>query len=329
MNKIFLVSSSHLSPEAIAFEVLPHYGLGQRSKCEYYSGGFNHTYRVTAEDGTIYFLRAYRKNWRTLADIQYELDVLKHLHQKNFPAAHPLPTQEGAYYIPVNAPEGERYIALFTLAPGPEISYEVDPELVAKEYGQAVANMHNALDDFYSPHPRFQLDLDYFTVQPLKYIEPFLQDRPEDWSYVKNFAKTLHQRLLALPVTDLELGFCHGDLQGYHANVSKDGTLTFYNFDCGGFGFRSFDLAVFLWCCRLQDAVASRWEPFIRNYKLHRSIKEVDVKAIPLFVCARYLWHIGVHAQNSPDWGIDFLNNEYFKDHLGRLRKAEEDYLLQ
>ena len=327
MNKFFPVSSAHLSPEAIALEVLPQYGLGEYAKCEFYSGGFNHTYRVTAEDGTVYFLRAYRKNWRALADIQYELDVLNHLNKKHFPAAHPLETRDGEYYYTVNAPEGVRYIALFTLAPGPEISYEVNPEQIAKRYGQAVAEMHNALEDFHSPHPRFKLDLDYFTTQPLKYIEPFLLDRPEAWQYVKNFAGQLRQRLLELPANDLELGFCHGDLQGYHANVSPDGTLTFYDFDCGGFGFRAFDLAVFLWCCRLQDAVNVRWEAFISAYKSHRSIKAVDEKAISLFVCARYLWHIGVHAQNSPDWGIDFLNIDYFKDHLERLRKAEEDYL--
>jgi Ser/Thr protein kinase RdoA (MazF antagonist) len=255
------------------------------------------------------------------------LDVLKHLRQKNFPAAHPLPTRDGAYFFPVNAPEGVRYIALFTLAPGPEISYEVDPDQVATSYGQTVAEMHNALDDFYSPHPRFQLDLDYFTKQPLQYIEPFLRDRPEDWLYVKNFAVKLRQRLLDLPANQLELGFCHGDLQGYHANVSPDGTLTFYDFDCGGFGFRAYDLAVFLWCCRLEDAVSVRWNPFINAYPENRVISELDIQAIPLFVCARYLWHLGVHAQNSPDWGIDFLNKEYFKDHLGRLRKAEEDYL--
>ncbi len=329
MNKIFPISSSHLSPEAIASEVLPQYGLGTHAKCEYYSGGFNHTYRVTAEDGTVYFLRAYRKNWRTLADIQYELDVLNHLHKKNFPAAHPLPTRNGAYYYPVNAPEGTRFIALFTLAPGPEISYKNNPGLVAMSYGHAVADMHDALQDFHSSHPRFQLDLDFFTKQPLQYIEPFLRDRPEDWRFVKEFAAKLYQRLSKLPVDDLELGFCHGDLQGYHANVSADGTLTFFDFDCGGYGFRAYDLAVFLWCCRLEDAVSVRWESFINAYCERRAINKLDIQAVPLFVCARYLWHIGVHAQNSPDWGIDFLNKDYFKDHLERLRKAEEDYLVK
>ena len=116
-------------------------------------------------------------------------------------------------------------------------------------------------------------------------------------------------------------------LQGYHANVAPDGTLTFFDFDCGGFGYRAYDLAVFLWCCRLQDAVAVRWAPFLKSYRETRSVHVRDVQAIPLFVCARYLWHMGVHTQNSPDWGIDFLNDKYFDDHLNRLRQAEKDYL--
>ncbi|PKO05011.1 MAG: hypothetical protein CVU41_13955 [Chloroflexi bacterium HGW-Chloroflexi-3] len=112
----------------------------------------------------------------------------------------------------------------------------------------------------------------------------------------KEFAGKLRQRLLELPADDLELGFTHGDLQGYHANVSPDGKLTFYDFDCGGYGFRAYDLAVFLWCCRLEDAVATRWDAFINAYREKRSIKELDIQAVPLFECARYLWHMGVHA---------------------------------
>ena len=173
-------------------------------------------------------LRSYRKNWRTLPDIQYELDVLNHLKEKNFPAAKPVPTLENQFYCPVNAPEGIRYIALFTEAPGHEISYEHEPETIARQYGHAVAQMHNALDDFHSPHLRFQLDLDFFTQQPLKTIAPFLLDRPEDWNFVQSFAETLRQKILDLPQSSLELGSCHGDLQGYHANVSPDGRLTFF-----------------------------------------------------------------------------------------------------
>ena len=325
---MFPVIASTLSPQAIAQDILPKFGVESVSECQLYTGGFNDTYWVKTADGQTYYLRAYRIRWRTLADIQYELDVLNHLKQKNFPAAKPIPCEDGKFFCAVSAPEGTRYLSLFSEAPGDEISYDAEPEKTAQRYGQAVAQMHNVLADFSSPHQRFHLDLAHFIDQPLRHIESFLvTSRPDDWKYVQHFAETLRQQIVSLPVDELEQGFCHGDLQGYHTNVAPDSTLTFFDFDCGGFGYRAYDLAVFLWCCRLEDAVAVRWEPFVNSYRVNRAINELDVKAVPLFVCARYLWHIGVHTQNSPDWGVGFLGDKYFNDHLKRLKQAEEDYL--
>jgi Ser/Thr protein kinase RdoA (MazF antagonist) len=141
------------------------------------------------------------------------------------------------------------------------------------------------------------------------------------------FAGRLRERIEALPVSALERGVCHGDLQGYHAKAGVAGRLTFYDFDCGGYGFRAYDLAVFLWCCRLEEAVEARWLPFLQGYGQTRQISELDVEAVPLFVCARYLWHVGVHAQNAPEWGAGFLDDDYFDTHLGRLHTAANDYL--
>ena len=325
---MFPVIESTLSSQALIKDVLPNFGLDSVSKCQFYTGGFNDTYRVKTTNGRTYYLRAYRIKWRTLADIQYELDVLNHLKRKNFPAAKPVPYKDGRFFCGVSAPEGMRYLALFSEAPGHEISYENEPEKTAQRYGQAEAQMHNALADFNSPHQRFHLDIEHFLDQPLKNIEPFLaSSRPDDWKYIQHFAETLRQRILSLPADKLEQGVCHGDLQGYHANVAPDGTLTFFDFDCGGWGYRAYDLAVFLWCCRLEDAVSVRWEPFIKSYRSNHLIQELDIQAVPLFVCARYLWHMGVHTQNSPDWGVGFLNDKYFDEHLKRLRQADEDYL--
>ena len=326
-SRTFPVIASTLSPEALMNAILPGFEVGAVTECKFFSGGFNDTYRTGTSDGRTYYLRAYRIQWRTLADIQYELDVLNHLKGKGFPAAKPVPYQDGRLFCAVPAPEGTRYLVLFTEAPGPEISYDQEPEKVAQRYGQAVASMHNALDDFSSPYPRFHKDIEHVIDEPLRYVEPFLAQRPHDWAYLRQFAETLRAQILALPAAELEQGVCHGDLQGYHANVAPDGTLTFFDFDCGGYGYRAYDLAVFLWCCRLEDAVAVRWEPFLHAYQGTRSINGLDVQAVPLFVCARYLWHMGVHTRNSPDWGIGFLNDKYFDNHLKRLRDAEADYL--
>ncbi|MGE5122890.1 MAG: phosphotransferase enzyme family protein [Acidobacteriaceae bacterium] len=328
MKHAFPAIASILSPEALGKDVLPEFGIGRVSQCRFYSGGFNHTYRVKTAEGGAYYLRVYRRPWRTLADIQYELDLLSHLQRKGFPAAYPIPYKDGQLFCARPAPEGQRILVLFQEAPGVEISYGAEPVTIARRYGQAVAQMHNALDDFHSSHSRFQLDLEHFIGHPLDNIRPFLSHRPADWDYLQRFAESLRKRILVMPAEKLEQGCCHGDLQGYHAQVDPDGRLTFYDFDCGGFGYRAYDLAVFLWCCRLEDAVPTRWTPFLDSYLATRSIHERDVQAIPLFVCARYLWHMGVHAQNSPDWGIDFLNDAYFDRHLNDIRQAEKDYLL-
>ena len=329
MSEPFSVIASTLSPQALVNNILPGYKVGAIAECRFFSGGFNHTYRIKTVEGSTYYLRAYRLKWRTLEDIQYELDVLNHLKNKGFPAAQPLLYEDGQFFCAVPAPEGVRYLALFSEAPGLEISYETEPEATARRYGQAVARMHNALDDFSSQHRRFHLDMAHFIDQPLRHIKRFLNHRQDDWHYLQRFSENLRQQMLSLPASDLEQGFCHGDLQGYHANVAPDGTLTFFDFDCGGYGYRAYDLAVFLWCCRLQDAVAKRWQPFLDSYRNTRAFNDLDVLAVPFFVCARYLWHMGVHTQNSPDWGIDFLNDEYFNSHLKDLRQAELDYLRE
>ena len=114
MNEIFPVLESILSPAELIDKVLPGFGLDDLAECSFYSGGFNHTYQVKTASGQTCYLRAYRRSWRTLADIQFELDMLAHLQQKGFPAARPVPYQDGNLFCSVPAPEGTRYLALFT-----------------------------------------------------------------------------------------------------------------------------------------------------------------------------------------------------------------------
>jgi Ser/Thr protein kinase RdoA (MazF antagonist) len=271
-------------------------------------------------------MRVYRAPWRTLADICYELDVLEHLRIQGYPAARLVPRRDGSLYAALDAPEGTRYAVLFTEAPGKLISYDEQPGQVAFGYGQAVASMHNVVADFSSPHERFRIDLNLLVDAPLRNIAPFLAHRPQDWDYLQLFAANLRQRIVDLPASELEQGFCHGDLQGYHAHVDADGTLTFFDFDCGGHGFRAYDLAVFRWCSRLKEQESVWWEPYLRGYRQVRPLADLDLQAIPLFVAARYIWHMGVHTQNSPDWGCAWLDDGYFDEKIGYLKAVEKDY---
>lgn len=326
MSVSFPATYSILSIAALVTDVLPDFNIGEIADCRFFSGGFNDTYRIKTIQGVVYYLRIYRSRWRSLPDILYELDALNHLHHKGFAAARPLPRRDGSLYRELTAPEGGRYAVLFSEAPGKLFSYDNQPEKMAFRYGQAVAQLHNAAADFTSPHQRFHIDLDLLIDAPLHNIAPFLLHRPDEWAYLQRFAADLRQRIVQLPASDLEQGFCHGDLQSEHANVDADGTLTFFDFDCGGYGYRAYDLAVFRWCSRLTGQEAVWWEPYLRGYRTMRPLCELDAQAIPLFVGARYIWHMGVHTQNAYDWGCGWLNDEYFDKKLNNLRSVESDY---
>lgn len=329
MNKTtFPVTYSILSAGALANLVLIDYNIGDLDRCEFFTGGFNDTYRIITTTGATYFMRVYRKPWRSVEDIQYELELLVHLHHQGFPAVCPLPRENGNLLTELNAPEGKRYVALFTEAQGTEPSYDEEPEAKAFQYGQAVARLHNAVQDFSSPHTRFHLDLDHLIDTPIRNIQPFLADEPDMFTHIRQFAQKVRQCIVNLPVRALEQGYCHGDLQGYHHRITADGTLTFFDFDCGGYGFRAYDLAVFRWCARLSDNENVWWEPYLKGYQGVRSLNDLDARAIPLFVCCRYIWHMGVHCQNASDWGCGWLNQEYFSKRIEQLRAAEKDYSL-
>ena len=327
MPEYFPVIHSTPSPQALIQEVLSTYNLAEILDCRLHSTGFNDTYRVTTLSGTCY-LRLYRTPWRSPADVGCELDALMHLHRQGFAVAYPLPRLDGSFINQLQAPEGLRCAVLFALAEGVEPSYDENPEEKARQYGIAVAGLHNALGGFTSPHERFHLDLDHLIAKPLRLIQPFLDHRPDLWTELNRIAGEIRQRIVNLPTSELEWDFCHGDLQGFHHRIAPDGTMTFFDFDCGGYGYRAYDLAVFRWCARLSDAESVWWPPYLRGYLSQRPMNDMDIEAVPLFVGCRYIWHMGVHCENSPDWGSGWLNQAYFDEKIKFLHQLEKDALI-
>jgi Ser/Thr protein kinase RdoA (MazF antagonist) len=255
------------------------------------------------------------------------LDALDHLRHKGVPAAYPLSRMAGGFLFEIKAPEGIRGVAVFVEANGHLLKYGEDSSSLGAAYGKAVAAMHTAWEDFASPHPRFRLDLEHLIDGPVERVEPLLAHRPHDLDYLKRFAAAVRRRIVE--IEDLEIAYCHGDLQGLHAHVDDEGVLTFYDFDCGGFGYRAYDLAVFRWSFRFDDQELPRWEPFLEAYREHRTLADQDLEAVPLFVCARHVWHMGVHAQNAPHWGYGSLNDAYYDRRIGWLRALAEDYGIE
>jgi Ser/Thr protein kinase RdoA (MazF antagonist) len=327
MSHKFPVTFTILSTDALVRRVLPEYGICDVVSCQLHSVNVNHTYEVHTRSGEAYFLRVYRHNYRNLEEVRFEMDALVHLHQRGASVAYPLPLKEGDFIQAINAPEGERYTVLFPAAAGKEPNYNDDVVRKAFEYGRAVAQLHRAADGFYSDQPRFKLDLTTLIDTPLQHIAPVLAYRPDDWAYTQDFAARTKEKIIQMPVDALEQGLCHGDLQGYHHHVDKTGQHTFFDFDFCGIGFRAYDLSVFRWCGRLSDKELVWWEPYLRGYLSERPLTPVDIKAVPLFICARHIWHMGLHTGNAKDWGYGDLKDSYFDWRMARLHELDKDYL--
>ena len=328
MPNYFPATHSTLSVKALTTDVLSNYDLNTISDFRLLNLGLNDTYVAKTTNSQKYILRVYRAGWRSLADISYELDVLLHLSNNGVPVSKPLPQKDGLLIQTLSAPEGTRYVVLFTYAPGkdPYPSYEKDTETIAFNYGKTVAKIYNAVQDFTSQHTRFPLDLDHLIEAPLKSIAPMLSHREEDWIYIQQLADKIRNRLDELPSDELEQGFCHGDFHGGNAHVADDGTITFFDFDCCGWGWRAYDIAVFRWGARLRDKEKEYWEPFLRGYTEERSINNIDLQAIPLFIAIRHFWLLGLHTGNGHDWGFGWMNDGYFDNAMKFFREWDTEY---
>ena len=320
----FPVTHSILSAAALMSEVLPNYAIGEPIECKLLDRSLNDTYLVrTAEDR--YILRAYRARWRSPPAIGYELDALLHLARKGLPVAAPIARRDGSFIQTLRAPEGGRQVVLFTYANGEGLDHD---EGQSQLYGRAVAAIHATTEDFQSAHSRFELNLAHLIDQPLAAIRPFLEHRPDDWAYLQGLAERVRRRLERFQRERLDFGFCHGDFHGGNAHIDTANTITFFDFDCCGMGWRAYDIAVFRWAAGREDA---QWQAFLRGYRERRDLHVRDLAAVPWFVAARHIWLIGLHTGNAQDWGAGWLNDAYFESGgaggLKFLREWEAEHL--
>ena len=203
-------------------------------RCNFVNLGLNDTYIVRA-GSSVYYLRVYRYGWRTKAEIQAELDLLTYLRRRRLPVSWPLRRKDGAYLTRIAAPEGPRYAALFTNAPGKQ-AYPLNLKQSCS-YGELAGRLHVCLDKAPDDDRRFHLDCPHLVDAPLRYIEPFLEHRKKDFDYIKGVGNELKLKIDdLLPKTKPEYGNCHGDRHGGNVNVDKNGNMTLYDFDCYGYG---------------------------------------------------------------------------------------------
>ncbi|WP_441958078.1 phosphotransferase enzyme family protein [Paenibacillus sp. TAF43_2] len=321
---LFPAAYSLLSTEALLSHIKAHYGIHESARLHYFLRGMNDTYILETEQGK-YIFRVYRADRRNQSEIAFELDLLNDLHAKGISVSVPIEKNDGTFINEFLVPEGVKYGVMFSFADGQEkrMQHPEDSRL----FGASVAQIHQAADDFTSEHTRGELDLEHLIDNPLRIIKQHMENRQEDYQFLNELVMRLKDQLNIHLEAGLDFGICHGDLHG-NTNVAftENGTLTHYDFDICGYGWRAYDIAEF----RLAREIHSRhdkeeverlWDAFICGYREIRSIGENDIQAVPIFVALRQLWLFSLCFSESKligaaDFDDGFIDSkmEYFRN---------------
>lgn len=322
------VCHSVLSSRALIESVDKNYNINKVTSLQFHQAGLNDTYLVKTNTHT-YILRAYRKQWRTESDIRCELNLINHLQKNKLSVASAILNKKQDYLMPINAPEGLRFLVLFNYAEGTVPIFTDRFNQHAMIYGREFGRLHHCLKTFSSSHHRFELKLSHLLDEPLESICQFFKPRTKDLDYLIQLSTRLKNSLQHNLTDNLQMGFCHGDLNTENAHI-HNAQLTFFDFDCCGYGYYAADLAAFLWGIKTNERLNKNrdalWRCFIQAYSSKNKLNNADIQSIPIFVMMRHIWHIGLHIQLSEDRGGHWLDAEYFDTQICLLKKWEMEF---
>lgn len=316
------VRHSLFSNKTIEF-ITYSYDIGKVISCSFLTRGLNDTYLVVTENNK-YIFRVYRKEWREISDILYELDVINYASENGVSVSKPLKRKDGQWLSEIPAPEGTRYGVLFYYTKGdrPEINEE-NCYIIGKTLG----SLHNVTDTFTSKNQRsFELNLTHLLDEPATLITSILQNLCSDKEVI--FNKTItNLKTYLRENNNLDYGFCHGDFHNFNMHV-YDRKLEVFDFDCCSFGFRAYDVSVFLWNLKqnYSNLESSCWDAFMNGYLSQKCMTDKNIKEVIKFVTIRRIWFMGILLKNDDIWGTIWRNQSNFEKFISQLEQDGENY---
>ena len=318
MQDVFPVIYSTLAPQAILSRVLPHYDLNAVD-CQFWNRGLSDIYLVKTRSHQ-YVLRVSQAHWRSKADIDFELELLNFLQQRQLPVAYPLKTTDGRLSVEINAPEGKRYAALFIHAPG-EIALGDLNEAQSRKLGETVAKLHATALDWVSQSRRQPLSLEYLLDHSVEAIAPFLQHKSTDYNHLLKVKAQLKDQLKDL-TTDTPLwGICWGDPHSGNVHFTSQGDLTLFDFDQCGYGWRVFDIAKF-WQVSLQSGISRAVrEAFLDGYQSFQKITKRELNSLQALTQVAHIWVWAISLNHAKYHSYSRLDDTFFHKRLEHLKR--------
>ncbi|MDF2538444.1 MAG: aminoglycoside phosphotransferase [Herbinix sp.] len=316
----FPVRYSQLKPEALKNELIKRYELEEPLSCRYFDDGLNAIYKVNAGE-KVYYLRISLTGVHEKCDYEEEIFIINTLYKNSLRVAAPVIDKDGSYVWEIPAPEGKRYVVLFE-----EAKNVPSEDHIKKSYnlGQMLAKLHTISDEHNFKVSRTPIDLIQLAEKPLKLIHPYLVHRPDDYEYLRSSAEKLCGHISNnLNRNKPVYGYCHGDI--HSGNVFFEGNNpTIFDFDCMGYGWRIYDISIFVWNETASDEKyieKEPWKSFLEGYNSVRKLSDIELSSLPAFAALRELWLMGLHADVMElNAGCCWYNDDYFDYRMGLFK---------
>ncbi len=323
-DDVFPVIYSTLTSEALVSRVLPCYKIGSVTRCQFWNRGLSDVYLVETKTNP-YILRVSHAHWRSKSDIDFELELLDFLQQRHIPVAYPLTTQDGQLSVEIKAPEGQRYAALFTYAPGTVALGDLNPTQ-GKILGETIAKLHLAATDFRTQAKRQPLTLEYLLDNSLQIIAPFLEHKPQDLTYLIEAIAQLKHQLQDFPKEPPFWGICWGDPHSGNAHFTPDNQVTLFDFDQCGYGWRIFEIAKFFQVALRSGVGRNIRDAFLAGYQSVEAIAAYEINSLQAFTQVAHIWAWAISLNCAMLHHYSRLDDHYFNHRIGQLKmlKAPE-----
>jgi Ser/Thr protein kinase RdoA (MazF antagonist) len=313
----FPVSYSTLCAQALTDHLLSQYPIGPIHHCQLWNRGLSDVYLVETEHQQ-YILRISPAQSRDYEDVLFEMEVLQFLQQQGIPVAAPLASHEGQIVLCIAAPEGDRYAALTTYAPG-KIPLGDFNQNQSRILGETLAKLHRASLDFQPTVMRDRLDLDYLVDQSLATIVPQI-NHVGHVETLRATAASLHEQLQTLPSDAPYWVVCWGDPHSGNVHFTPNQQPTLFDFDQCGYGWRAFDIAKFLQQALCSGMSYSVRDAFVTGYQTIAPLEPVELAALTALTQVAQLWRWSISVGHALIHDTRRLDESYHRTRLEQLK---------
>ncbi len=320
----FPVQYSTLQSCALQDKILTKYHFDGLPLCEFLYRGMNDSYLIK-DLSSQYIFKVYRHTWRSLVDVESEIELLQYLKSNGVSVSFPIADKQDNAIQTICAPEGERYAALFSYAEGRSLMADMTMEQ-SRITGREFAKIHMLTVNRQLKNQRSQLGLTALLDSSSFMIEPFIDDKNNDLTNLREVIMRLKEKFASVALNELDYGICHGDFHPANYHISDRNDITIYDFDSCCVGYFAYDIATFYyWIVRTYKNAKKIMGSFLKGYQEIRKLSELEIALMPYFGAASFIWMIGMQCSNCEIFSY-FVRNNIKNNTIGNLKKFVDEH---